>query len=78
MWTDLKISNEMRVLSQDVALVRGSPLLRESLSARLLMKNLRSFPIPPFGPKTWGGGGGGKRSHFHVNNSLLASDELIK
>ena len=34
---------------------------------------MHSFPIPPFVPKTGGGGvgGGSKRSHFHVNNSLL-------
>ena len=48
-WTDPKISNDMHVL-------RHLPFLRESLSARLLRKNLHSFPVPPFVPKTRGRG----------------------
>ena len=45
----------------------------ESLSARLLKKSLHSFPIRPFVPKNQGG----KRTHFHVNNSLLVIPCLV-
>ena len=58
-WRDLKISKDMHVSSQDMALTYDSPLFRESLSARLLRKSLHFFPIPPFVPKTTGGGDGG-------------------
>ena len=57
-WRDLKISKDMHVSSQDMALAYDSPLSRESLSARLLRKSLHFFPIPPFVPKTTEGGGG--------------------
>ena len=42
----------------------------ESLSARLLEK---AFPIPLFVPKNQRG----KRSHFHVNDSLLVIPFLV-
>ena len=58
MWGDLKISKDMHVSSQDMALAYDSPLFRESLSARLLRKSLHFFPIPPFVPKTARGVGG--------------------
>ena len=37
-WRDLKISKDMHVWSQDMALAYDSPLFRESLPARLLKK----------------------------------------
>ena len=66
-WRDFKISKDMHVSSQDMALAYDSPLFQENLSARLLRK---SFPIPPFVPKTTRGGAG-ESSHFHDHNSLL-------
>ena len=66
-WRDFKISKDMHVSSQDMAVAYDSPLFQENLSARLLRK---SFPIPPFVPKTTRGGAG-ESSHFHDHNSLL-------
>ena len=60
MWRDVKISKDMHVSSQDMALAYDSPLFRESLSARLLRRSLHFSPIPPFVPKTTVGGGGRK------------------
>ena len=57
-WKDSKISKDMHVSSQDMALAYDSPLFRESLSARLLRKSLHFPPIPPFVPKTTKGEGG--------------------
>ena len=57
-WRDVKISKDMHVSSQDMALAYDWPLFRESLSARLLRRSLHFFPIPPFVPKTTGGGEG--------------------
>ena len=61
MWRDFKISKDMHVSSQDMALAYDSPLFRESLSARLLRRSLHFSPIPPFVPKTTVGGGRGGR-----------------
>ena len=74
-WRYFKISKDLHVSSQDMALAYDSPLFRESLSARLLRK---SFPIPPFVPKTTRGGAGGEeRFHFHDHNSLLVLPFLL-
>ena len=59
MWRDVKISKDMHVSSQDMALAYDSPLFRKRFSARLLRKSLHFFPIPPFVPKTARGVGGG-------------------
>ena len=60
-WRDLKISKDMHVSSQDMALAYDSPLFRKSLSANLLRKSMHFFPIPPFVPKTARGVGRGRR-----------------
>ena len=68
-WTGLKISNDMRALSQDnstgmrLSIVTGVCPLGYSGKICIHSSFLRSCK------KT--GGGGGKRSHFHVTNSLL-------
>ena len=59
-WGDLKISKDMHVSSQDMALAYDSPLFRESLSARLLRKCLHFSPFLRLCQKPqegWGGGG---------------------
>ena len=69
----VKIPKDVLVLKQDMALAYDLPFWGESLSARLLRKSLHSFPILPFVPKNQGG----KRTHFHVNNSLLVIPFLV-
>ena len=44
-WRDFKISKDMHVSSQDMALAYDWPLFRESLSARLLRKCLHFSPF---------------------------------
>ena len=60
-WRDFKISKDMHVSSQDMALAYDSPLFRKHFSARLLRKSFHFFPILPFVPKTARGVGGGWR-----------------
>ena len=58
-WRDLKISKDMHVWSQDMALAYDSPLFRESLPARLLKKVCIVSPFLRLcrKPRGWGGGG---------------------
>ena len=82
-WRDLKISKDMHVSSQDMALAHYSPLFRESLSARLLRKSLHFFPHSSVCAKNHGRGPGEggwrgeERSHFHEHNSLLVLPFLL-
>ena len=57
-WRDLKISKDMHVSSQDMALAYYSPLFRVSLSARLLRKSLHFFPHSSVCAKNHGRGRG--------------------
>ena len=53
-WTDLRISNDKRVLSHVITTAYGSPSFLESLSAKCFKNIWHSTPIPPFVPKTSG------------------------
>ena len=72
-WTDLKISKDMRGLSQDMALAYDSPVFSGKFVRQVAQKKFAFFPHSSICSKNKGG----KRSHFHVNNHLLVLPFLL-